>query len=225
MKNDETAKPRILVVDDEEIIAITLCEILREEGYQVDTAFSGEDAIKKASEFPPDLLLSDIAMGAMNGIEAAVRITAALPECKVLFLSGHFSISDTQSTLPEQLVYSFMTKPVRVPDLLNAIAYMLPMAGATDTQSVVTVGHDGAALQSLARAALARLDASRSEVPGWLYQMPGRVVGADKADQQAGSIIQPTGITANGKSPFLVHRRPIENAVEEIPLLQAASLG
>ena len=119
---------RILVVDDEQTLVLTLGEILVEQGYEVATAFSGEDAIARASGFFPDLLVSDVCMGEVNGVEAATAITEMLPGCRVLFVSGLASISDLMRAAPERLIYSFIPKPIQWLDLINAIAYMLPPA-------------------------------------------------------------------------------------------------
>lgn len=119
------AQSRILVVDDEPTIAVTLAAILEEEGYDAETAFSGEEAVRSALRFNPNLLITDLIMGAMNGLETAARITAMFPDCRVLFFSGSGSIDDLAQMAPEGLVYSFARKPTPVPDLLNAIAYIV----------------------------------------------------------------------------------------------------
>ena len=124
--NWNNGKARILVVDDDKTVATTLRDYLAEQGYEVATAFSGEEAIVQAAVFSPDLLVSDICMGALNGVETATAITAMSPDCRVLFLSGVSSMYDVMSTAPKRLVYSFMSKSVHPLDLLNAIAYMLP---------------------------------------------------------------------------------------------------
>lgn len=100
MKHGESVQSRILVVDDNQVIALTLGAILEEAGYEVASAFSGEEAIERAEAFLPKLLLSDISMRPMNGIEAAVQITAKLPDCRVLFLSGNPSIADCSEAPP-----------------------------------------------------------------------------------------------------------------------------
>ena len=123
---------RILVVDDERTIALTLSAILQKQGYAVATAFSGEEAVARAAEFFPDLLVYDVCLGAMNGVEAATWITVMLPECGVLFLSGQASMADVMNAAPERLVYSFASKPLHPLDLLNAIAYMLSAVSTPD---------------------------------------------------------------------------------------------
>ncbi len=128
---------RILVVDSDLTSALTVSAILKEHGYEVATTFSGEEAVAKAPDFAPDLLVTDVCMGAMDGVEAASMITAKMPECGVLFLSGLASISDVLNVAPKRLVYSFTSKPLRSLDLLNAIAYMLPAARNVDAAAAV----------------------------------------------------------------------------------------
>jgi CheY-like chemotaxis protein len=133
---------RILVVDDEQTIAQTLSVILQNQGYQVATAFSGEAAVAEAASFIPDLLLTDVCLGTMNGIEAAVKITAILPECRVLFISGLASASDVFNIAPQRLVYSFTSKPLHPLDLLNAIAYILSAVNTAGDPAVTAVEDD-----------------------------------------------------------------------------------
>jgi CheY-like chemotaxis protein len=149
--NGNELQARILVVDDSQTIALTLSAILQEHGYETATAFSGAEAITKAAGFLPDLLVSDVCMGAMNGIEAASRITARLPGCKVLFLSGQASMSDVLNAAPERLVYSFISKPIHPLDLLNAIAYMLPAANPREDAVAMVMEQEAIERYSLAR--------------------------------------------------------------------------
>ena len=68
------AMPKILVVDDEGGIRLALAIILALNGYETATAFSGEEAVQVASSFQPDCIVSDVRMGGINGIGAAVEI-------------------------------------------------------------------------------------------------------------------------------------------------------
>lgn len=117
---------RILVVDDEVNIAVTLAVILAREGYAVATAFSGEQAVFKAANFNPHLLITDLRMGAMDGVEAATRIVSKLPDCRVLFFSGAGTLEQLSHAVPKGLVYSLASKPIPIPDLLSAISYLVP---------------------------------------------------------------------------------------------------
>lgn len=79
---------RVLIVDDERVIADTLTLILRSRGYTVGTAYSGEDAVELAEAMHPDVLISDVVMGRMSGVDAAIAICGELPHCRVILISG-----------------------------------------------------------------------------------------------------------------------------------------
>ena len=80
---------KILIADDELPIVESLGEILEAAGYEVATATSGQEAIGKATEFCPHLLLSDVLMPKMNGFELALQVKKLCPECKLVLFSGH----------------------------------------------------------------------------------------------------------------------------------------
>ncbi len=75
----DTTKPKVLVADDERVIADTLAMILNQSGFQARAVYSGEKALELAPEFKPDMLISDVIMADLNGIDAAIRIRALLP--------------------------------------------------------------------------------------------------------------------------------------------------
>lgn len=85
---------RVLVADDEHMIADTLRAILGRSGYDVGTAYNGVMAVQAARLWRPDIFLSDVIMPDMNGIEAAIRIRAILPRCKILLFSGAANLRD-----------------------------------------------------------------------------------------------------------------------------------
>jgi len=128
-------------VDDEQPLALTLKAILQYHGYEAATAFSGEEAVATAVSFVPDLLLSDIHMGTMDGIEAARQITAKLPKCKVLFLSGHLAVSQTKLTSTKSFQFELASTPVPPPELIKIISEMLSGTSTPD-HVVLTVMHD-----------------------------------------------------------------------------------
>ena len=87
-------KPKVLVVDDERVIADTLAVILNQSGFQAKAAYSGEEALDIASTFEPDMLITDVIMADLNGIDAAIRIRALLPRIKILLFSGQAATAD-----------------------------------------------------------------------------------------------------------------------------------
>ncbi len=92
--SDEGIRPRVLIADDERIIADTLGMILNHSGFEVATVYSGQRAVETARLFRPEVFLADVVMPGMSGIEAAIQICGMLPGCRVLLLSGQAATSD-----------------------------------------------------------------------------------------------------------------------------------
>ena len=78
----------VLVVDDETVIADSLAIILNENGYSAHATYSGETAVEAAASLNPDILVTDVVMGAMSGIELAIYFTKTFPKCRILLISG-----------------------------------------------------------------------------------------------------------------------------------------
>ena len=89
-----STKPKILVADDERVIADTLAMILNQSGFQARAVYSGEKALELAPDFKPDMLISDVIMADLNGIDAAIRIRELLPAIKVPLFSGQAATAD-----------------------------------------------------------------------------------------------------------------------------------
>lgn len=82
---------KALVVDDEPFLADTLVLILNRAGFQASAAYSGIEAVEVAENLEPNLIISDIFMPYLSGIEAMIVIRGFLPACKILLFSGHTS--------------------------------------------------------------------------------------------------------------------------------------
>ena len=80
--------PVVLVVDDEVLIADTLTKILAQHGIAAMTAYDGFGALEIARIIPPDLLLADVVMPGMSGIELAMAMQQDITDCKILLFSG-----------------------------------------------------------------------------------------------------------------------------------------
>ena len=80
--------PRILVVDDEKVIADTIVQILNRDGFIAEAAYGGEEAIEKATRHCPDLVLSDVLMPQVDGVEAAIAIRRNCPDTRIILFSG-----------------------------------------------------------------------------------------------------------------------------------------
>jgi CheY-like chemotaxis protein len=115
-------KCKILVVDDEQAIVSARATILKSRNYETATAFSGEEAVQVAHSFQPDCIVSDISMGAMNGIEAAMEILGVLPRCKVFFISGNVSNGDLlEKARAKGFDFEVLQKPVPPPVMLARV--------------------------------------------------------------------------------------------------------
>jgi CheY-like chemotaxis protein len=118
-KTTNIVKPRVLVADDEQVIANTLAIILNQSGFEARAVYSGEKAIEAIDEFQPDMLISDVIMTGMTGIEAAIQMREKLPKCKILLFSGQAATADLLERARSQgHEFEILAKPVHPTDLL-----------------------------------------------------------------------------------------------------------
>ncbi len=109
---------KIIVVDDEPVIADTLVDILNGEGYKAVAVSDGASAIKWASMIEPDVVILDVIMPDINGIDTAKEILKARPQCRVILFSGHAaSIDLLEKAKTEGLHFEVLAKPIN-PDRL-----------------------------------------------------------------------------------------------------------
>jgi CheY-like chemotaxis protein len=114
-----TTRKRVLVADDEQVIANTLVIILNQAGFEARAVYSGEKAIESLDEFKPDMLISDVIMTGMTGIEAAIEVRNRLPGCKILLFSGQAATADLLERARAQgHEFEILAKPVHPTDLL-----------------------------------------------------------------------------------------------------------
>ena len=113
---------QIFVVDDEKAIAETLAVILARSGFTVNSFTSPREALEKARRFPPSLLLSDVFMPELSGVDLAVQIKVTWPHCKILLFSGQAETNDLLSAAREQgYDFPLLAKPIHPVDLLQRI--------------------------------------------------------------------------------------------------------
>lgn len=118
MTNGST-KPKVLVADDEQVIANTLAIILNQAGFEARAVYSGENALESIETFSPNMLISDVIMTGMTGIEAAIQIREKLPRCKILLFSGQAATADLLEKARSQgHEFEILAKPVHPTDLL-----------------------------------------------------------------------------------------------------------
>lgn len=116
-------RPVILVVDDESVITDTLAEILRCNGYAALKAYDGEEALETALITPPELLITDVILPGMTGIELAITIGRIFPDCKSLLCSGQATAVDLlDSAATEGHRFTILNKPVHPTAILAKVA-------------------------------------------------------------------------------------------------------
>lgn len=123
---NKPAAKRILVVDDEECIADTLAFILRSSGYDAGSVHDGKSALRECENWIPDLVISDVIMPELNGIELAMAIRERYPACKILLISGlcgSMELVDQASRKGHS--FEILAKPIRPLELLSKITAVL----------------------------------------------------------------------------------------------------
>jgi DNA-binding NarL/FixJ family response regulator len=111
---------RVLIADDHAIVRRTLKAILEEDGYEVCEAADGRDAIRQVRECNPSILIMDIAMPVMTGLDAAREILRERPELPIVLLSMH-SLDSLRSAAAKIGVRGYVSKSRAVEDLGRAI--------------------------------------------------------------------------------------------------------
>lgn len=114
---------RVLIVDDERIIADTLSLILAKKGFETRAVYSGEEALEAAPKLMPDVLVSDVVMRGMSGIDAAIQICETVPNCRVILLSGQGGTADLlRQAKSHGRLFEILTKPIHPQVLIDRLS-------------------------------------------------------------------------------------------------------
>ena len=114
---------RIFVVDDEKVIADTLAAILRRAGYEASAFYDAQSALAQVEDARPELVISDVVMPGMSGLDMAVLIRERHPECKVLLFSGQASTLNILEMVGRRgYDFELLAKPIHPTDLLARVA-------------------------------------------------------------------------------------------------------
>ncbi len=115
---------RILVVDDEPVIRNFLLRVLEKEGYHVATATDGNEALYQLANQAFDLLLTDIKMDGMDGVQLLQECRQLYPDLSIILLTGHATVSSAILALREG-AFDYLLKPVKNEEIVSAIALAL----------------------------------------------------------------------------------------------------
>ncbi len=109
---------KVLVVDDEEELVSTLGERLMLRGIEADGVFTGADAVRRVAEKDFDVVILDVKMPRMDGLEVMKKIREIRPHLKVILLTGRGSEKESEIGL-EQGAFAYLVKPIDIEDLIG----------------------------------------------------------------------------------------------------------
>jgi DNA-binding NtrC family response regulator len=113
--------PNVLVVDDDEGTRDVFCKLLTSAGYDVQSAYDGLDAIRHMEKTPFNVVLTDVCMPHMNGLELLTNIRDRWPNSRVIVQSGIVNVQVAQRAKAEG-AHAFLSKSAGTSELLNTIA-------------------------------------------------------------------------------------------------------
>jgi len=111
---------RILVVDDDKAFSLLLSSILKDTGYHVEEADSGEKALKKLKRFSPHLILADLKMPGMSGLELMEKVKEEYPEVDFVMITA-FGTVETAVKAMKLGAFDYITKPLKDPEELRQL--------------------------------------------------------------------------------------------------------
>jgi DNA-binding NtrC family response regulator len=109
-------KPRVLVVDDEEVVRAGISRVLEKQGLSIHTAADGGEALERMAEYPVDIVLLDIKMPGLDGIDVLRHIRATYPDTVVIMITGHPTIQSAIECTKLGAI-NYLVKPFRVDEL------------------------------------------------------------------------------------------------------------
>lgn len=117
---DKELRAKVLLVDDEEDFTDVLSKRLEARNLKVKTVNRGEDAVHMVDKHSFDVIILDLAMPGMDGLETLQKIKANHPDAEIIMLTGHASVESSVKAMKIG-AEDFMEKPVDITDLLNKI--------------------------------------------------------------------------------------------------------
>lgn len=112
---------KILVVDDEQAVRLSLAELLTMEGYQVTTAASGEEVLRYLKDTTFDLILLDLIMPGIGGLQVLETVRQVAPDTVIILLTAHGTLSSAITAL-RQGAHDYLLKPCAVDDILTSVS-------------------------------------------------------------------------------------------------------
>jgi DNA-binding NtrC family response regulator len=115
-----SSKPKILIVDDEERFRTTMCKLLTVRGLEASAIGEGKEALKELREKSYDVIILDVRMPGMSGIQVMTELRKLDPFIEVIIMTGYASV-DTAKKIMELGAYDFLLKPYNIDELMEKI--------------------------------------------------------------------------------------------------------
>ncbi|MEL6459247.1 MAG: response regulator [Cyanobacteria bacterium J06636_27] len=125
------SEARILVVDDEKNIRLTVAQCLEPQGYTVKTAIDGLDGLSQLEEYNPNLMLLDLQMPGMNGIEVLARAKELKPDLHIIMVSAHGNVENAVEAMKLGAV-DFIQKPFTPKEIRELVSKVLGRENVSD---------------------------------------------------------------------------------------------
>jgi DNA-binding response OmpR family regulator len=130
-------KLQVLVVDDEKSIADTLALILRAKGYKAASAYDGAAGLALYRRMVPDLVISDVVMPQMNGVDMAIAIRREFLRSRILLFSGQQTVTEEMLEQSRSIGFDFefIPKPIHPVELLDKVAELIGTPSQSERQA------------------------------------------------------------------------------------------
>lgn len=115
-----STQPKVLIVDDEERFRTTMCKLLTVRGLEAVTAGTGKEALEKLRQYPYDVVILDVRMPEMGGVQVLSEIKRIDPQAEVIIMTGYASV-DSAKEIMKLGAYDYVLKPYSIEELMEKI--------------------------------------------------------------------------------------------------------
>ena len=135
MHSEGRGRGMILVVHDERVVADCMATLLRRAGFEARTAYDGRSGLEMALAISPDLLVSDVGIRGIDGVQLAILVVQAIPGCKVLLFSSYETSGGVLNARAEGYDFSSLAKPVHPAAAMEQVLASFAFHPASNHQS------------------------------------------------------------------------------------------
>ena len=205
--------PHVLIVDDEVNIRRVLAAMLKREGYEVTTAADGEQALGVLNKTPVHVVVTDLVMPRLGGMELLRRVSADFPDVPVIVITAHGSVDSAVAALKAG-AFDYITKPFEQDDLKKVIA-KAARAHDLERQNVHSPGEDGT------QDGVGPLESLPTALGG--DHLGGRVALLDQTLYRPLGKLEPLGVHVHQVQRRIPQQRKRQNVLHELPSEPEAS--